>query len=101
MAGRVLRRSQGLQRASGEYLQNLDSDDLLLPDKIKNQVTYLEAHPDVAFVDGPTRPWVRDVNVWGVLARACTLDPLLVLRVTKGRLRCLFNLRPRLSCWSF
>ena len=42
-----------------------------------------------------TRPWVQDVNIWGVLARACYLDPLLVLRVVKGRLRRVFNMRPR------
>lgn len=47
------------------------------------------------------RPWVQDVNVWGVLARACYLDPSLVLQVVKGRLRRMFNLRPHTSCWSF
>jgi glycosyltransferase involved in cell wall biosynthesis len=47
-------RSTGLQMASGEYIQNLDSDDLLLPDKIQNQISYLEGHPDVAFVYGRT-----------------------------------------------
>lgn len=45
-------RSLGLQMACGKYIQNLDSDDLLLPDKIKNQVNYLQEHPDVAFVYG-------------------------------------------------
>lgn len=49
---------------------------------------------------GLGRPWVQNVSVWGVLARACYLDPLLVLRVVKGRLRRLFSMRPRPSCWS-
>ena len=47
-------RSVGLKMASGEYIQNLDSDDLLLPDKIKNQVHYLKTHPNIAFVYGRT-----------------------------------------------
>jgi glycosyltransferase involved in cell wall biosynthesis len=45
-------RSLGLKKASGEYIQHLDSDDLLLPDKIKNQVHYLKTHPNIAFVYG-------------------------------------------------
>ncbi len=42
----------GLQMANGKYIQHLDSDDLLLPDKIATQVAYLEAHPEIAFVYG-------------------------------------------------
>ncbi len=48
-----------------------------------------------------SRPWVQDMDVWGVLARACYLDPLLVLRVVKGRLRRAFNMRPHPLCSSF
>ena len=47
-------RSAGLEIASGEYIQHLDSDDILLPHKIETQVTYLEAHPELAFVYGRT-----------------------------------------------
>ena len=50
---------------------------------------------------GLSGPWVKNVSVWGVLARACYLDPLLVLRVVKGRLCRLFDMQPRLACWSF
>lgn len=35
---------------------------------------------------GLTRPWVKNVSVWGVLSRAFYLDPLLVLRLVKRRL---------------
>jgi glycosyltransferase involved in cell wall biosynthesis len=47
-------RSLGLKVAIGEYIQNMDSDDMLLPDKIKNQVNYLKTHPEIAFVYGRT-----------------------------------------------
>jgi glycosyltransferase involved in cell wall biosynthesis len=44
----------GLEIASGEYIQHLDSDDFLLPNKIKEQCEYIEANPDIAFVYGRT-----------------------------------------------
>jgi glycosyltransferase involved in cell wall biosynthesis len=44
----------GLQLARGKYIQHLDSDDLLLPDKIAHHVEYLEAHPEFAFDYGTT-----------------------------------------------
>jgi glycosyltransferase involved in cell wall biosynthesis len=44
---------------------------------------------------GLSRPWVQDVSVWGVLARACYLDPLLVLRGAKGLMRRMFTIRSR------
>ncbi len=47
-------RYTGLQMASGKYIQHLDSDDMLLPDKIASQVAYLEVHSDIAFVYGRT-----------------------------------------------
>lgn len=50
---------------------------------------------------GLIRPWVKNVNVWGYLARVCYLDPLLILRVVKGRFHHIFHMRPRLLCWSF
>jgi hypothetical protein len=48
---------------------------------------------------GLSRPWVKNVGVWGVLTRACYLDPLLVLRLAKRRLRRVLC-APRPSPWS-
>jgi glycosyltransferase involved in cell wall biosynthesis len=45
-------RHAGLLMANGKYIQHLDSDDLLLTDKIATQAEYLEAHPEIAFVYG-------------------------------------------------
>jgi len=41
-----------LSLASGEYIAILDSDDLFLPGKLSNQVSYLCNHPEVGLVYG-------------------------------------------------
>lgn len=45
-------RNRGLREASGEYIQFLDSDDLLEKRKLELQVSFLEEHPQVDFVYG-------------------------------------------------
>ncbi len=40
-------RNNGIRASSGEFIQFLDSDDLLHEDKIKMQVDYLNAHPGI------------------------------------------------------
>jgi glycosyltransferase involved in cell wall biosynthesis len=39
-----------LKNANGKYFQPLDADDIILPDKIKNQITVLENSPNNAMV---------------------------------------------------
>jgi hypothetical protein len=45
-AGPGVARQHGLQHARGEFIQYLDSDDLLCPEKFKLQVNMLRQHPD-------------------------------------------------------
>gem|GEM_PF-692594 len=42
----------GIEHAHGEYIAILDSDDIALPDRLKVQVNFLDAHPNVALVGG-------------------------------------------------
>ncbi|MCX6239082.1 MAG: glycosyltransferase family A protein [Bacteroidia bacterium] len=43
-------RNCGFELSTGEYIQWLDSDDLLLPDKFKQQITFLENNPEYDIV---------------------------------------------------
>jgi glycosyltransferase involved in cell wall biosynthesis len=41
-----------IRRSRGEYIANLNSDDLFLPGKLERQVRFLDAHPEVGAVFG-------------------------------------------------
>lgn len=50
--GLAAARNTALRATSGKYVQLLDADDCLMPDKLDAQVAFLEAHPDCAIVYG-------------------------------------------------
>jgi glycosyltransferase involved in cell wall biosynthesis len=52
-AGANAVRNRLLERATGAWVQYLDADDYLLPEKIASQVRFLDAHPDTDLVFGP------------------------------------------------
>ena len=53
--GPGLAREAGRQIARGEFIQYLDSDDVLLPEKFSLQVAGLNAHPECGVAYGKTR----------------------------------------------
>ncbi|MDH3376911.1 MAG: glycosyltransferase family 2 protein [Gammaproteobacteria bacterium] len=53
-AGPGTAREKGRQQARGEFIQYLDSDDLLLPDKFKRQVDGLKTNPNCGVSYGKT-----------------------------------------------
>lgn len=61
--GPGLAREYGRQRARGEYIQYLDSDDLIHPGKLAVQVAALEANPDCGIAYGKTRLVAEDGSV--------------------------------------
>lgn len=45
-------RNKGIALAKGEWIQFLDADDLLLPNKIEHQVKLIQEQPNAAFIAG-------------------------------------------------
>jgi glycosyltransferase involved in cell wall biosynthesis len=50
-------RNLGLVHARGEFLLFLDGDDVVARTALEDQVTFMEAYPDVGTVYGPMRLW--------------------------------------------
>lgn len=50
-------RNLGIRHAKGEYVAFLDADDIWLPNKLRDQVSLLEEHPEVAMLYGRTMYW--------------------------------------------
>ena len=48
--GRGVARDEALKRSEGDYLAYLDADDMMYKDKLKVQVEFLEANPDIRMV---------------------------------------------------
>lgn len=42
----------GVTSAKGDYIARIDADDLMTPDRLEKQVTYMDAHPEVAVCGG-------------------------------------------------
>lgn len=50
-------RNLGIAHARGAYTAFLDADDVWLPDKLRDQVTILESHPDIGAMYGNALYW--------------------------------------------
>jgi glycosyltransferase involved in cell wall biosynthesis len=50
-------RNLGICNAKGKYVAFLDADDIWLPNKLQQQVSILESHPEVGMVYGRTLIW--------------------------------------------
>ncbi|GAB5486088.1 MAG: hypothetical protein Pars93KO_25220 [Parasphingorhabdus sp.] len=49
-SGRAKALARACQEARGRYIANLDADDIAYPDRLKEQIAFLERHPDHAWV---------------------------------------------------
>ena len=74
----------GLEMARGKYIARMDSDDISLPNRIKTQVDFLEAHPDIDLVSvgmqlfgSRTDVWIREQNPEKVKINALLFSPVL------------------------
>ncbi|WP_094556849.1 glycosyltransferase family 2 protein [Synechococcus sp. 1G10] len=67
--GAAAARERGRQAATGAYIQYLDSDDWLLPNKFVDQVAALEAHPECAIAYGISMACHGDGTVFATASR--------------------------------
>lgn len=54
-------RNQLLAEATGEFIAVMDSDDVSLPDRLKQQVDFLRQHPEVVCVGG-AQEWIDEAG---------------------------------------
>lgn len=57
-----------LNRAQGKYIARMDDDDISSPERLKSQVEFLEAHPDVDWV-GCQALLFDEQGIWGLASR--------------------------------
>ncbi len=50
-------RNLGIRSSRGEYIATLDADDIWLPNKLREQVSIMESHPEIGMVYGNTKAW--------------------------------------------
>ena len=74
----------GIEMARGKYIARMDSDDVSLPDRLRIQVDYMEAHPDIDLVSvgmqlfgAKDDIWVRETNPEKVKINALFHSPIL------------------------
>ncbi len=73
--GMSVSRNLGLTHARGEFVLFLDGDDVIVPNALDDQVTFMDAHPHVGTVYGPMRVWRSwDRQADGTPAQDSTLD---------------------------
>ncbi len=60
-------RNTGIRHSKGQYLAFLDADDYFLPNKLTDQVAFLESHPDFGLVAG----WHLRVDQNGRIIKEC------------------------------
>lgn len=84
-SGSQAARNRGTIASRGEYIQYLDSDDLLYADKLKRQIEFLVKNPDI---DGVFGDWEKGTPGKSELIKAYESDDMVVQLLTE---KCIAN----------
>jgi glycosyltransferase involved in cell wall biosynthesis len=85
-AGAQFARNKGSEAAAGEFIQYLDSDDILYPEKLERQVRFLREHPEF---DGVFGDWDKGLPEKKEQITAYCSDDLITQMLTD---RCIHTL---------
>ena len=56
--------NKGIAQAGGKYVARMDDDDIALPQRLEKQYAYMEAHPEVAFLN----TWMDIIRSTGMVS---------------------------------
>lgn len=73
--GECVARNHGLREARGKYISFLDSDDVWLPNHLEQALSFLEAHPDIAWFSS-TMKTVKDIAPEDIQPADCSRERL-------------------------
>jgi glycosyltransferase involved in cell wall biosynthesis len=78
--GRGAAANRGYDAARGEYVAVLDADDIMLPERLAKQVTFMDAYPEV----GVSSTWLRSFGTADAVARKPVTDADIRSRLLPG-----------------
>lgn len=79
-----------LIQARGKYIARMDSDDIMMPDRLRTQYEYMEAHPNVDVLGGCIeyfgtshgiyKPVPGDISLYDLMDGCCVVHPTAFIR---------------------
>ena len=68
--------NRGLKLARGDYIARIDADDLMLPSRLEEQVSFMEQHPEYGLC-GCWVQYITDDDKKAIVVKTCTSDSAL------------------------
>jgi len=80
--GLVVTRNRGISNARGEYIAILDCDDIAYPNRLAEQVTFMDTHPEFSMIGSGVeiidKSGNSNGNIWQYDAPAATIPSILL-----------------------
>ncbi|HBN47293.1 MAG TPA: hypothetical protein DD401_06830 [Prevotella sp.] len=79
-----------LSQAKGKYIARMDSDDIMMPDRLRLQYEYMEQHPEIDIIggcieyfgtsQGVYKPALGDLSLYDLMDGCCVVHPTAFIR---------------------